>query len=88
MLFIIPDRIQDPEDDDWACAEDFTPGEGYLHLTGTSVRDMAWNDLLGNLKEIITSYISSTNFDKSILKNAVAITVGFDDGELITIPIS
>lgn len=86
-LYLTGSRFYDPEDDDWACAENFTPAERYLHLKGIFVNDIDWNDLLRDVKEILISYISSTSFKNSILKNAIAITVGFDDGELFKLPL-
>ncbi|MHC4659146.1 MAG: hypothetical protein ACYS83_08215 [Planctomycetota bacterium] len=68
----------DPEDDDWACNQDFEPQFKYLDSgIGTS---MDWQAF--KAKVIDTIKIILEGDTSSILHNASHVSVGFDGGNL------
>lgn len=66
----------DPENPDWACNEKFTSGENLFMLTCAD-----WEECLLIVKSWITEYINSGNYSEK-LKQGIAVTVGFVDGDL------
>lgn len=83
-LYMIGSKEYDPDDDDWACDEDYQPVNKYFPLSADSVSAMNWQDALNHvfaaLKNIFTNDPAIINFfgDR-------AITTGFDDGDLYRI---
>jgi len=75
----------DENDDDWAANIDFEPKEKYLELPSTESKGKDWEEILNVIYKILTDYLQSESFRKSILKDAEVITVGFDDSDLIRI---
>lgn len=84
-VYLIGSKIYDANDDDWAVEEDYRPQPRYLHLKNILQGDMDIQQFSNKMCEIIKSYIASDAFPASILKNAQAITTGFDSGDLIKI---
>ena len=66
----------DPDDSDWACDAIFTTGEDLCPLKATD-----WEDCLQIAMEYIQKYLSSGTYAKK-LKDLLAVTVGFVDGDL------
>lgn len=81
-IYLIGSKNYDPTDDDWATNVDFEPKDKYLHFDIDLVIDKDWEELLKISVELIEKYVSSDDFKTSILKNAMAITTGFDGGDL------
>lgn len=73
----------DPEDDDWACREDYTPKERYLELPKQFVDGRDWQKVEADLIDIFEQILASEV--DSILSNAKFLTIGFDDGTLTRI---
>ena len=80
--YVIGARRYDPEDDDWACEEDFCPNEKYFDLVEYSGEDCDWRDVQSKLVGTLRQLIASPRFKGCFLAPASAITVGFDDGDL------
>lgn len=74
----------DPEDEDWACNEDWVPMNRTVevsnHLFGRS-----WEDAQKQLVIFAKSYLSSGSNNVQKIKAAKAFTIGFVDGELVCI---
>lgn len=83
-LYLIGAKIFDPDDDDWATTIDFEPSEKYFRLKEEEC-GKNWKEVLDYSVELISNYVKSAMFNESLLKNATAITTGFDDGDLIRI---
>lgn len=81
QAYLIGSFEYDPEDDDWACNEDYVPEYRYLELPGTS--ELGWETLLDLVSKSISEIIAD-NAD-NILNHVPVVTVGFDDGNLIRI---
>lgn len=81
-IYLIGTKEFDELDEDWATTVDFQPKEKYLELNPIEVKHQQWQQILELAKNMIKNYLNSENFENSILKNAKAITTGFDDGNL------
>jgi hypothetical protein len=46
-------------------------------------KGMDWEKVLERMKKVIGDYIKTDDYKKSLLRNATAITTGFDDGDLV-----
>ena len=84
-IYLTGSKVFDEQDDDWVCSVDFQPDEKYLNLNLPSIPDKKWEAILLIMETELTNYISSVQFKASILKDAIAITTGFEDGDLIRV---
>lgn len=70
----------DPDNDDWACDESYSPAERYCRLTfppGSS-----WQVVQASVAATLKLFLDSSDGNMSFLSRADALTVGFDDGVL------
>ncbi len=72
------------DDDDWACIEPPTKPYRYLKLPD-KVQNESWETILDLCKKALTELESDGTLNTTLIKNAKAITTGFDDGELVKI---
>lgn len=49
-LYLIGSKEYTPDDDDWACNDDFVPQQKYLRLTGKGYSRLEWEDLLEKVR--------------------------------------
>ena len=77
--YLIGAEQYDPANDDWACREAFTPKERYLPLPRG---DGNWEQALADVITGVRQFLSTPAGQASFLAQAVAVTVGFDDGGL------
>ncbi|HIP78720.1 MAG TPA: hypothetical protein EYH07_09700 [Kiloniellaceae bacterium] len=75
----------DPDDDDWACDEAFTPSERYCPLDRTSTGSEDWDVVRQGVIEALKAFLASDVGQRSFLAKAEAVTVGFDDGDLVRV---
>ncbi len=85
IMYLIGSKTFDPNDDDWAANIDFEPKEKYLHFDREEVATENWQEFLHISTELLGDYIHSDKYPFSILKDAEAVTTGFDDGVLVRI---
>lgn len=72
------------ENDDWATLE--MPKQDYRYLLlPKNVQDKPWQLVLEYSKNTLSELEAEGTFKKSLLQNCIAITTGFDDGELFKI---
>ena len=84
-MYLIGSETFDPDDDDWAVNVDFEPKDKYLTFEKSLIKTKEWKEIQKISTKLITDYVNSEKFKESILKNATAITTGFDDGDLTRI---
>jgi hypothetical protein len=82
-VYLIGVKRYDLTNNDWACEGDYEPTMKYMRFPGTN--KMKWEEILEIVKNGISMFIKSEDYNKSILSNAEVITVGIDDGELFRI---
>lgn len=81
-LYLTGSNEYDKNDDDWACNNHFEPSNKYFPLPKEYVTNKNWQNILTDSIEIVNEYLESTDFENSILKEAVAVAIGFDNGDL------
>ncbi len=82
--YLVGSKSYDPNNDDWACNEDFTPTERYCALPSMRSED-TWETVQHRVAEEMRAFLSKANVRTSFLGKAEAVTVGFDDGELLRV---
>ncbi len=75
--YLIGSNEYDPNNDDWACNEDFIPTNKYLVL---NIALTEWHAVQQFVVDSVRKIINSDRL--TILNCAPNITVGFDDGDL------
>lgn len=84
-MYLTGSKIFDKDDDDWAANMDFEPKQKYFSFGNELLKDKDWQDILKCAESLVQSYVKSEDFKTSIFAQAIAITLGFDDGELTII---
>lgn len=84
-IYVIGAKTFDEEDSDWATELDFEPKDKYLEINPDETRGLEWNEVLEKAMLTIEQFVSSDKFNGSFMRNAEAITTGFDDGDLLRI---
>ena len=82
VVYLVGANKYDPEDDDWACSQDYVPREKYFNLPKSFPGRKKWAGVQREVAGFVKQFIKSPVFENSFLARASAITVGFDDGEL------
>lgn len=80
--YLTGSRSFEPDDDDWACNEHYSPVEKYLELKELPSTEIEWREVVVLMATLLRQYSQSAECSESFLANASAITVGFDDGVL------
>lgn len=74
----------DENNDDWACIE--LPSKPYRYLDiPPKFQTYTWDKILKICSNSLEQLEKNGKLNIDLLKNAIAITTGFDDGELIKI---
>lgn len=83
-IYLIGAKKYDPENDDWATEPDFEPDpeNEYLEINPGETEHLQPDDVLQKATDVVKRYLASSVFDRSFLKHAQVITIGFDDGSL------
>ena len=81
--YLVGAERYDANDGDWACDEAFTARERYLALP--LGRDVKWQRVLELIADAARRFLASTEGSASFLAKARAVTVGFDDGDLVRV---
>ena len=73
-------------DPDWARDEAFTPQHRYCVLEELEGRD--WEEVQRSVVESLRGFLDSPLGGSSFLAKARAVTVGFDDGDLVPVRVA
>ncbi len=71
----------DPEDEDWACNEDWVPINRTISVS-SSIFGNSWEEAQDNILTMAKRYLQSSSKNTHKLKSAKAFAVGFVDGNL------
>lgn len=82
IMYLIGSKEYNGNDDDWTSEIDFEPKSKYFEFPIIVTGNKYWDIILEISKSILTDYCQSEKYEHSIFKNSIAITIGFDDGEL------
>ena len=83
-MYLVGGFEYDENDDDWACIEMPEALHRYLDIS-SEMKSESWETVLNNSANILSELEHEGKLNDTILRNAIAITTGFDDGELIKI---
>jgi len=83
-LYLIESFEYDKNDDDWACVELPTQLYRYLKLPAQFASEN-WEFVLDAITNTLKELEKEGKFNIPLFKNAIAITTGFDDGDLVRI---
>ena len=78
--YLVGANRYDETDGDWACRASFTPRERYQPLPAGEFG--SWEEAHAAVVGAVRGFLDSQPGRESFLGRAVAVTVGFDDGEL------
>jgi hypothetical protein len=81
--YLTGSKEYDPDDPDWACNEDFTPARKYFKLESSAGKD--WQVIESEIVNEAKGFLLSAAATKSFFATAKAVTVGFDDGDLVKV---
>ena len=82
IVYLSGSHSFDPGDDDWTCNRDYIPTEKYFHLPASFSKNKNWQEIQQNVVGLVKEFLASPEFAESFLRSSIAITVGFDDGEI------
>ncbi|MEL4273397.1 hypothetical protein [Shewanella xiamenensis] len=71
----------DPEDEDWACNEDWLPKNRLISVS-SALFGNSWEEAQENILAMAKRYLQSQSKNAHKLKSAKAFAVGFVDGNL------
>lgn len=78
---IIGSNEFDPDDEDWACNEDWVPKNRTVSVSSILFGE-SWQEAEGNIHEFATAFKKSDTSNSHKVKNAKAFALGFVDGNL------
>ena len=84
MMYFVGAFEYSEDNDDWACVEPPTKQYRYLKLP-EKVQNESWETILDLCTKALFEMESDGTLSTTLIKNAKAITTGFDDGELMKI---
>lgn len=84
-LYLVGSKHFDPESDDWATQEDYSPRDRYLELPASVVKNKNWLDVEQEVIRVVRNFVQSTRTTVDLLTGDSIVTVGFDDGNLVRI---
>lgn len=73
------------ESGDWACEEAWSPSERYFPIPLGRYGIADWQSLQSAVEAAVRAALGSQPVKRSFLGSAVAVTVGFDDGDLVRV---
>ncbi len=86
QIYLTGSEHYNNEDDDWAFNEHYVPNKKYFNAEEYS-KHMGWSQFLDFAKLNITEAIKHNKNAQDLFANAMAVTTGFDDGDLILLNI-
>ena len=81
-IYLTGSTEYDPDNDDWACREDYSPKERYFELPSEFTSGKDWKEVEEDLKLLIRNILSSDQFANNVLAKTEVFAVGFDDCDL------
>lgn len=86
QLYFAGFKDYDKDNDDWATGfGDFSPKDKYLLLDSFDFKGQDWEIILNKVVDLTKNFLKTDLYKNSFLEKTIAITTGFDDGELLKI---
>jgi hypothetical protein len=83
--YLTGSKDYDPNDDDWACQEDYSPEQRYFELPPDFIFGKDWQEIEEGMVEMVKKFLVSAEGSENIFSTSQVVTVGFDDGVLIRV---
>ena len=80
--YLIGSRVFDPDDDEWACNDDYAPAEKYFPLPEKITGPRDYRRVERRVVRAVKTFLAAPENGGSSLVSAEAVAVGFDDGDL------
>jgi uncharacterized protein YciU (UPF0263 family) len=84
-LYLVGSSVFHESDEDWIANVDFEPEDNYHTINEIGLNNLSPDDLLEQVRNKLVSFTETEQFRNSFFAKAEAITLGFDDGDLIRI---
>ncbi len=84
-LYLVGSAVFHEGDDDWIANVDFEPQDNYHTIVEIGFEGLPWDEILEKVRIKLTEFTGTDKFRHSFFSNAQAITLGFDEGDLIRI---
>lgn len=84
-LYLIGSSVFHELDDDWIANVDFEPADNYHTINEIGFKDLSTEEVLEEVRTRILNFTQTDQYKNSFFANAQAITLGYDDGDLIRI---
>jgi hypothetical protein len=68
-VYLVGSKEYDPDDQNWACNEDFVPADKYFHAKHKSVSSLKWQEFLKLVKNTLKKVLESENLKNSFFQN-------------------
>ena len=81
--YLCGSKTYSEDDSEWACEEDFTPAHRYCVLG--ELGGQGWKEVKESVIDSVREFLDSRPGADSFLAKARAVTVGFDDGDLVSV---
>lgn len=86
QLYFAGFKDYDIDNDDWATGlGDFSPRDKYLLLDSSEFKGLNWDIAQNKVIDLTNNFLKTDLYKDSFLEKLIAITVGFDDGDLVKI---
>lgn len=83
VMYLVGSFEYDENDDDWASIE--LPKAVYRYLNIPASQSKKWDFILHYCSSLLLELEKEGKFNIELFRNAIAITTGFDDGDLVKI---
>lgn len=81
-LHLTGSKVYDPNDEDWACNDDYVAVEKYLEMPMSKHTPDDWKNFQELVKANVEKYVLAKKEDEHSLFYHRIVTIGFDDGNL------
>jgi len=86
QLYLAGFKDYDKDNDDWATGlGDFSPNDKYFKLPDNDFEGLKWDSAQIKVVDLIRGFLTTDLYKGSFLEKVIAITTGFDDGDLMRI---
>jgi hypothetical protein len=86
QLYLAGFKEYDKDSDDWATGlGDFSPNDKYFKLPDYDFKGLEWDSVQTKVVDLIKRFLSTDSYKGTFLDNAISITTGFDDGDLMKV---
>jgi hypothetical protein len=83
MIYLVGSKEFDSKNNDWAANTQFAPQYKYFNLPTNEFDGLNFDMAERKATDMVKNFMKTSTFRNSFFTNAKAITIGFDDGDLV-----